>query len=110
MSHPTTNFFELAAATGVFGVVVVIIQNFLGWLRTAWISVQKGEKVPASIEDIFGMTGLVVVCLIVGVIVVPLVFGIVEFAVYIGGFLAMVFGIVIAILVLLRDAFHKIIK
>lgn len=104
MSHPTTNFFELAAATAVFGVVVVIIQNFVGWLRTAWISVQKGEKVPTSIEDIFGMTGLVVVCLIVGLIVVPLVFGIAEYAVYIGGFLALVFGVVVGILVLLRDA------
>jgi len=110
MSHPPTNFFELAAATSVFGVIVAIIQNFVSWLRTAWLSVQKGEKVPTSIEDIFGKTGLVVVCLTVGLIVVPLAFGIAEYAMYIGGFLALIFGVVVVIFVLIRDAFRKIIK
>ena len=110
MSHPQTNFFELAAATAVFSVVFTIIQNFAGWLRTAWIAMRNGEKISASIEDMFGMTGLVVVVLIVWLIVIPLAFGIFEYAMYIGGFLAVVFGVVVVSLLLLRDAFHKVIK
>jgi hypothetical protein len=110
MTQPHTDFWPLAAATAVFGVVVIIIQNFARWLWRAWQAVRKGETVPISIEEMFGMTGLVVVCLVGGLVVIPLAFGLAEYAIYISGFLMLLFGVGVVLVMLLRDAFRKITK
>lgn len=110
MTHSHTDFLPLAAATAVFGVVVAIIQNFVRWLWRAWQALRKGETVPISIEEMFGMTGLVVVCLVVGLVIIPLAFGLAEYAMYIGGVLTILFGVGVVIFVSIREAFRKITK
>ena len=107
MNHPQSEFWPLLGATAIFGVVVTLIQNFVGWLWRAQAAIRKGETVPVSIEAMFGMTGLVVACLVGGLVVIPLAFGLIEYAMYIGGFLALLFGIAAVVVISVRDAFHK---